>query len=50
MLEELGSDPKAREATKLLEPERALLLLEKIRMRDLQANVSIHVQNWKKYL
>lgn len=48
--QELGSHTETGKATICHKPERQIFLLEEIRVRDLQANVSIHLQDWSKNL
>ena len=44
------ADPEAGEATKSSKSECEVLLLEEVRVRDLQADVSLHLQGWANYL
>lgn len=45
MSEELGTDTEAGEATKCPKPKCTIILLEAFRMRDMQVNVSLHIQD-----
>jgi len=45
VLEELGSYSEIGKTTKHSKPKRSLILLEAFRMRDLQVNVPLHLQD-----
>jgi hypothetical protein len=47
MPQELGAYSKARKATSPVTPKRQVLLLEEVRVRNLQAYVPLHLQNLK---
>ena len=46
----LGLDPEAGKAIERFQHECPIILLEEVRMRDLQINVPIHFQDWPSYL
>lgn len=50
VLEELGSDTKAGETTQYSELKRKVVLLEAFRVRDMQVDVPVYLQDIEKHL